>query len=377
MIESKTSHVTNFITNFNAKISTSSSSLVEEGTRNLDLPLPTEAATKNQLKGIESRQKVSLQETLPGRESDPAMQVLLGIFNEPPQKPKPYFDASNLYDASGNPKDDDINQDRLGDCYFVATLAAIADRQPQRIKDAIQYDEKTKTFNVTMYEPRVKVNFASHELAVKAVKIPVTQSEILYNLERKGGSSVDNDPQHQGALWPAVMETAFAKMYDKNWSNGLKEGFDKISGGFPSMAMLCLTGKAGKVIVLNPAVIPGPLSSLNNIYSEETYKAVDKALLNKQPVTLAVRKEFGDLIKFLDKKIPQDGLRDFHVYEVKNIYKDSQGDILISLRNPWATNKHVGEGLDDPNPIIDVKLKTLNNLGMLGAGSINIGPALK
>lgn len=44
----------------------------------------------------------------------------------------------------------DVKQDSVGDCYLVATMGAIANANPQWIKDRIHFDDQTGTFGVTL-----------------------------------------------------------------------------------------------------------------------------------------------------------------------------------------------------------------------------------
>jgi WXG100 family type VII secretion target len=46
----------------------------------------------------------------------------------------------------------DIRQDRIGDCYLDSTMGAIANANPQWIKDRIHYDDKTGNFDVTLWD---------------------------------------------------------------------------------------------------------------------------------------------------------------------------------------------------------------------------------
>jgi hypothetical protein len=90
---------------------------------------------------------------------------------------EPRFTQEHLYSGSGPsevPRAQDINQDNLNDCYFVAPLAGLANLQPQRIKDAISYDANTGNFTVTMYRDNAG--------KAEPVKVEVTQAELLDNV---------------------------------------------------------------------------------------------------------------------------------------------------------------------------------------------------
>jgi hypothetical protein len=273
------------------------------------------------------------------------------------------FDAGDLYDASGNPRPQDIDQDAIGDCYFVATLAALAGQQPDRIKNAISYDASTGTFTVKLYKE--EWGWFPPGYDTKEVSVKVTQQDILDNLSRRGGSTVDNKTGVDGPIWPAIMETAYAKMHDDNWSNGLDQGYKEIDGGWAKDAMFAVTGSEGT----NYGAI-GLLDSKMN--ADVLYGVVSKALTDGRAVTLSTDPESASIYQIITKTVPQDGLVDDHVYSVERIYKNASGDVMVELRNPWGSNNNVGEGMDTPNAVITVKLTTLIDTG--GLDCFNVGP---
>jgi Calpain family cysteine protease len=265
---------------------------------------------------------------------------------------KPQFTYENLYSGTGateRPKASDIRQDAIGDCYFVAVAGAMAQGQPDRIKDAIKFNDDKDTFTVTMYK----------DVGGKAqqVKIEVTQAEIADNIKRQGGSLLDNNGQ-KTPVWPAVMETAYAKMNDSNHKDGLGQGYNKIDqGGWARDAMFALTGTKG---------VDLSRSEANNIGEAKVFERINNAMTSGRAVTLSTDPESG-------KK--QDGLIDNHVYMVTRVYKDKNGDMMVDLRNPWATNTPVGEGKDSTSPTVTVKFKDVLNSG--GFEEFNVGPAMK
>ena len=334
----------------------------------------SKTASKDALKTVEARKQANPNQPLPGKESDPAVKVLLdavdtvkGVVSKILE---PRFDAKDLYGPSGNPVGTDIQQDRLGDCYYVSTLAAVADQQPQRIKDAIQYNEKNGNFTVTLNEKYDSNGWKFGGEKERQVKVTVTQGDLLRNLNKQGGSTVDNNPGTDGPIWPAVMETAFAKHensnWDKDWSPTNDKGFDPIAnGGWPKDAMFSVTGQEGEVFKAGSGE-----QKLN-----EAYDKIDKALSNGQPITLWTKKENQGLWTTLFGTTAQDGLQDNHAYELTRIRRDANNDILVQVRNPWSHNLNVREGNDTASALIEVKLKTLVDTN--GLGGINIGPEMQ
>lgn len=231
---------------------------------------------------------------------------------------------------AGEPKGSDVNQDGIGDCYLVATMSAIANANPQWIKDRISYDPHTGMFDVTMWD--------GHEWR----HIPVTQADIDANIAAKGASGVDN--QVAGApLWPAVLESAYAKMKAPG------RGIEGIETGLTPPALEALTGNNGDWII--PAtewMTP----------SQHIDSRIAEALGNHQPVMLSTSVFGGP------------ALENMHVYSIEGI-TGTGSDATVTLRNPW--------GPDSGPPIIEARLGDLigtNPLGGIGlgpTGMINIG----
>lgn len=122
------------------------------------------------------------------------------------------------------PKGKDTAQGALGDCYFIASMAAVANASPNSIKDAIKYNKAADTYTVRFFEE-------SYGGAAKPVYITVDAF-----LPTVAGNR--NDPAYAGEpggkLWPAIMEKAYAQ-----W----KGGYDAIGkGGYGAQAMAEITG---------------------------------------------------------------------------------------------------------------------------------------
>ena len=288
---------------------------------------------------------------------------LLGLPSEgrppiPPTDPTPpdqrIYDASSLYGASGEPSAADIQQDRIGDCFFIATAGAVADASPERIKDAITYNDDTGNFTVRLYD------------GDKWVDIEVSQAEIQDNIARGGGSKLDNGAA-DAPVWPAVMETAYAKLR----GGDLEAGYEVINaGGKARNAMETLTGSRGDDI--SRVAI--------DLFGEKYAQGqIDAALAEGRPVTLSTDPE--NTASFLGRwfgaeDAPQDGLADNHVYVVDSTYTNEAGEEMVRLRNPWQHNEASSVGESTPansgSPFIDVKLSDIVRDG--GFEYLNIGP---
>jgi len=127
--------------------------------------------------------------------------------------------------SPADPKGTDTAQGALGDCYFIASMAAIANASPQVIKDAIKYNPATETYTVRFYEE------SGWGGDYKPVYI-----EVDSYLPTVAGNR--NDPAYagepNGKMWPAIMEKAYAK-----W----KGNYDVIgNGGYGAQSMAEITG---------------------------------------------------------------------------------------------------------------------------------------
>ncbi|MDO5288769.1 MAG: C2 family cysteine protease [Pseudomonadota bacterium] len=276
----------------------------------------------------------------------------------PPTAPTPpserRYDAGDLYGPSGRPSAADIQQDRIGDCFFIATAGAVANESPQRIQDAISYNETTGNFSVRLYDGR------------EWVDIEVSQAEIQDNISRGGGSRLDNN-EPCAPIWPAVMETAYAKLR----GGTLDQGYAEIhKGGKARDAMETITGTRGSDLSNQWVSLLG---------DKAAEIAISKALANGHPVTLSTDPERScDWLSrlFGCQPAPQDGMADNHVYVVEDIYTNDNGDVMVRLRNPWQQNEAGSVGESTPanssSPFIEVKLSDI--VQDRGFEYFNIGP---
>jgi len=259
----------------------------------------------------------------------------------------PRFTEEDLYGRDRRPHAHDIQQDNLNDCYLVAPLGSIAALQPDRIRDAIRYDQATATFNVTLHQ--------TVDGRTERVNIAVSQDDLRDNLRRGGGSTVDNDllGLRDGPIWPAVMETAYARLRGGNAAGDLSEGYRRMEGGYTEDAVFALTGDRGDNIY----------PSSGRIDPNALAQRIGDGLAQGRPVTLSTRGESGEA---------QDGVRDQHAYMVEGVTRNRDGDPILQLRNPMGHNRDTGEGRDTREPTTEVNLREMIERG--GFGAINIGP---
>ena len=105
-------------------------------------------------------------------------------------------------------KPSDVHQGNMGDCYFLASVAALAKTNPEMIKQMIQQN-KDGSFTVRFTSQQVAPNkvFQSYnDLPIKDRFVTV-QNNFAY--EQGAGNTLGAKPSPD--LWPLVLEKAFSK----------------------------------------------------------------------------------------------------------------------------------------------------------------------
>jgi hypothetical protein len=203
-------------------------------------------------------------------------------------------------------------------------LGAIANANPQWIKDRIRYDDKTGNFDVTLWD--------GHQWK----HIAVTQGDIGTDIAEHGASWLDNN-QPDAALWPSVLESAYAKLkYPDQALAGALSGETGIGrGGQTKDALEALTGNRGTNIN------PGGVWLTNQRLDQE----IGNALASHQPVTISTTSDGAPL-------------HERHAYTVEGI-TGTGSDAQVTLRNPWEYNPG---GVN--NPLITVRLGDIIGSGL-------------
>ena len=104
------------------------------------------------------------------------------------------YTAADLYGVDGRPRASDIDQDRLYDCYFLAPMGALGERQPDRIRDAIGFNAEAGEFTVTLYRPPNTLERGQGQADPVRESIVVSQDDIRRNISKSGGGTVDQGP---------------------------------------------------------------------------------------------------------------------------------------------------------------------------------------
>lgn len=207
---------------------------------------------------------------------------------------KASFLAAAMGKAVSNEKEDifadgikakHVVQGGIGDCYFLAGLASLAEKRPQDIKKMIK-DNGDNTYTVTF--PGV----------------------------RNGTVTIDKPKSARGALWASVIENAYVKL-------------DKLAGkgGLTGSGIIAVTGHA----------VDSDLLSLTR--KSTTREKLKEATQNNRIVTAAVAGILGG-------KDEKTNVVSRHVYSVLSY--DAKTD-TVKVRNPWGSDDFKNIKNPDPD----------------------------
>jgi hypothetical protein len=133
-----------------------------------------------------------------------------------------YTLPANLPLFNGTPSYQDVVQGAVGDCWLMASLAEVADRNPAIIRSMF-IDNGDGTFTVRFYN--------------NGVADYVTVDKFLPN----GGRLYDRP---QSDLWVALAEKAYAQENAAGWLGSSQQGvssYQALSGGYPAWALPAIT----------------------------------------------------------------------------------------------------------------------------------------
>lgn len=219
------------------------------------------------------------------------------------------LEGSDVLYANGNPRSainaDAIKQGTAGDCYFLAPLASIAEKDPDIIRRMIK-DNKDGTYTVTFKgDPEHPVTVAG----------PTEAEQGLYN----GGSTF--------GIWASVVERAFGKWRLDHGNTRVENPLTTVEaadgGDTNAFAMRLLTGHSSTTFRVGESI------------SEEIADNLDWALnrtKQRSAVTAATYPRDGE-------KRTADGWTRNHLYSVVGFERVGQDGGLVTIRNPRGDNE--------------------------------------
>lgn len=197
----------------------------------------------------------------------------------------------------------DIRQGQLGDCYFLAALASVAQQHPEAIWNAIK-DNGDGTYTVTFYQ-----NGRPVEITVDN-EFPVREDNDGNPTTQPAYANTGGTPQE---LWPMIMEKAYAQLEGNSYSD--------IEGGWPGEAVQLLTGRPFARLDLSAAT---PEEATTRLQELQNY-------LNDGHYLTAATRPKGLLENgagWPSNVVP------LHAYSIERV---DVGNGLIYLRNPWGS----------------------------------------
>ena len=135
------------------------------------------------------------------------------------------------------PSADDVYQGAVGDCYYVATLASIAQEKPDYIQNMFT-DNGDNTFTVRFYNNGVNNGVADYVTVDRY--LPTYSSGNAVYAGWGGGSYTSTSNE----LWVALVEKAYAQLAESGWSRSSTStnSYADISGGWMSSVISQVAG---------------------------------------------------------------------------------------------------------------------------------------
>ncbi len=141
----------------------------------------------------------------------------------------------------------DVDQGAVGDCWLVASLAEVAARDPQDIKNMFTPDKTTVDNGATvgLYTVRLfSSNGSAFDVEVDT-ELP-SAGEYYDHVDNALGTQV---------LWVALAEKAYAEANSLGYvttNNEYQDSYNALGGGDPSWALQAITGKSASDYSINP-----------------------------------------------------------------------------------------------------------------------------
>lgn len=232
-----------------------------------------------------------------------------------------YFDTEAFVQGLGENgaiSPSDVNQGQLGDCYLMASMAALAHSEPDTIREMIQ-PKDDGTFDVTLHFWNAdRTELVPHVVNVdNQVPMDWTQSKPVY---AQTGSTTESATE----MWPALIEKAAAQM------SGTYDAIDAGSDDFDSRVgstFEMLTGRAGG----DGESWPSWETQDPTGEKEYAYSYVQSMLASQTPVVVATRDMSSD--QELTDRANAMGVYGNHAYTPIGLDPDSRE---VTLRNPWG-----------------------------------------
>jgi len=197
----------------------------------------------------------------------------------------------------------DIKQGGVGDCWFMASVACLAEF-PELVRDLFVQSEVSEfgVYQVHLYKNGLKMTYTLDDLFPCMSWI----NEPMY--------ARANGPE----LWVMLLEKAFAAAHGS---------YAQIEGGMPIEALIDLTGAPYRTFWFSDEVVKAQLASGH--FFDYLLECTEKRYLMNTYTKLDWGQKMGDV---------KDGLVICHAYSVIRVVRTRNGNHeLCQLRNPWVS----------------------------------------
>lgn len=217
------------------------------------------------------------------------------------------FDTVPLFlPGSNGIRGDQVRQGGLGDCWLLASMASLADQNPDLIREMIT-DNGDGTYTVKLWVDGKRQDFTvDGDFLVGDDGMPVYA----------GGS------QQPNVLWPMILEKAAAQA---------KGGYEEISGDRPSTAFELFLGDKGKEDHYG-----GPADWFDEDISPEKL-----AEMHDQGYVMAASSHQKWFTSKSSYSAGDATVIYGHAYQVADVHVGDNGEVSVTVLNPWN---------NDPDP---------------------------
>ena len=295
------------------------------------------------------------------------------------------------------PSPEDVAQGRIGNCYMLASLTALAMQDPERIMEAIRDNGDTAT--VRFFNERKEPIYITVDKTV-----PVTKLDLGKATNGQKTGTLEQDAYGQGALWVQIIEKAYAQSglhlgasddaelgdYQPNYqdiiSGNAQEFLNHFLGGDekdlkPEEHLIRPEGSLGGASARNPLYSEAQMD-----FAEQVRDAVRAGKLVTAATLTTEDKQYA-ASHYLDAEknitMLSAGVLTNHAYTVSDVIEGDDNRLYMALRNPHGGKGMLPDGAGQLHAEANANGYTLVELGafrehfenQVYVSQIDLGPA--